>query len=302
MISTECNISVPSSKSGSDGISRQLPSDDSVSSEAPVTPDLSASLSLPCELRFHIWKTSLKCNQIIYITCLPCSSPPPWRQQGRGGRYSTYNELEPAPAGTVAHLLVVLQPEYDFLSPCIPSLFPHRRHLFFDLLHDIKAYDPRDIGVLNLIVSNVCVPRSVEDGYRESFKATAANLQNLWLHLSFSSSTGHADSFTRLETDPRSIDLDLHRVPLNCLHHNPLHTLWEQIETLFGIKRDRPLDFPYFKCGIWAPETDVPAVAGFWLFPSSIAPKVTGMGRVMFSDQYLHLPAHPPQLCVMDLP
>ncbi|KAK9420028.1 hypothetical protein SUNI508_06787 [Seiridium unicorne] len=345
MISTECNNPVPeplpSSKSGSDRISRQLPSDDSPSSEVSSHPvplnemldslyaDSSDSRfecfsSLPCELRFHIWKTSLKCNQIIYITCLPYSSPPPWRQQGRGGRYSTYNELGkaiggdryehrfqnlPRPAllrrsnrdksGETCSLY--FNPKYDFLSPCIPSLFPHRRHLFFNLLHDIKAYDPRDVGVLNLIVSNVCVPRSVEDGYQESFKATATNLQNLWLHLSFSSSTGHADSFTWLETDPRSIDLDLHRVPLNRLHHIPLHTLWEHIETLFGIKRDQPLDFHYFKCASWAPETDVPAGAGFWLFPSSIAPKVTGMGRVMFSDQYLDLSAHPPQLCVMDL-
>ncbi|KAK6078238.1 hypothetical protein SCUP234_06236 [Seiridium cupressi] len=234
MISTECNISVPSSKSGSDGISRQLPSDDSVSSEVSSDPvplnEMLDSLyagssdsrfecftSLPCELRFHIWKTSLKCNRIIYITCLPCSSPPPWRQQGRGGRYSTYNELGKATSGdryehrfqnlprpallrvSVEARSVALRfyrvklplyqsipaivnestssqrsnrdksgqtcslffnPEYDFLSPCIPSLFPHRRHLFFDLLHDIKAYDPRDIGVLNLIVSNVCVPSS----------------------------------------------------------------------------------------------------------------------------------------------
>ncbi|KAI1861682.1 uncharacterized protein JN550_010752 [Neoarthrinium moseri] len=155
-----------------------------------------------------------------------------------------------------------LNPEHDFLDTDVADV----QHLV-DLLHDVKAFDPRGAGALNLMLYYrearpvTYVLNKLTTAARESLAATLAGLRSLWLKLPvdhrimpacgrarpwgyFNHSLpikADASGFERLARDPRPIDGDLAHVP--CPPSPAAHLRrWARLEAYLGIARRDPLD------------------------------------------------------------
>lgn len=157
-----------------------------------------------------------------------------------------------------------LNPEYDFIHLCSSSAAQEA----VDFLHDLKAYDPQKVGLLNLAIgrnSLFALHRLSEipdPPAQAAFVDTLAQLENLiWVaeghagrkivplegfpgdRVRFNHSMpvkGIPPSFDILGPDPRPVGPELAFVQTPCSDPRGWHLGWQQILDMWGVRPVRP--------------------------------------------------------------
>ncbi|KAF2231270.1 hypothetical protein EV356DRAFT_507228 [Viridothelium virens] len=159
-------------------------------------------------------------------------------------------------------------PEYDFihLSKQGPA-----KHTFVDFLHDLKAYDPRDVGLLNLALDTNgmslglhAVNEVSEAPAKASFIDTLSRLQEIiWVaeshtgraimgpgvgFYSFGVRFNHSmpikaitPSFDLLRRDPRPVGPELDFILTGSSDPRQLRVYWQELLRSWGIRRALPV-------------------------------------------------------------
>ncbi|KAF4625590.1 hypothetical protein G7Y89_g12575 [Cudoniella acicularis] len=265
---------------------------------------------LPIEIRSSIWKLNLLRHRIIGITLTNKShngSPPPctpYTSKNDLGNIislknyyvSVFTDHRLSPLFQVSHesrqaaleffrvhipmdpcditssekgLSLYLNPESDFLHIKVDGA----GEIMADFIHDVKAYDPLGLGVLNMVIGdrqpyNIKLPLNpplLAPQARTAFTETLTILRRVFfstvvytdarfMFCSLNMNRVHfnrsiplqspAETFDIDEVDPRPIDADLKSVSLG---HDPkaMVCLWRKMESNFQIRRTRPVKFQH---------------------------------------------------------
>ena len=158
-----------------------------------------------------------------------------------------------------------INPEHDFV---FLGVAPPAEHTFVDFVHDLKAYDPKDIGLLNLAldINSMkrlhCLAEICEPSAKASFVATLGRLQEIiWVSESVSGRAilGPLDNFQgvgvrfnhsmpvkastptfHLERDQRAIGPDLRYVLTACSDPRHMIVQWRQVLAKWEVQQVVP--------------------------------------------------------------
>ncbi len=267
---------------------------------------------LPKEIRFQIWRHALQRSRIVHVTVDPSNDENlprhiPYTTQNKLGKLVSDNGCRALVAGyrifskllrvnsearheallfyhihipcqirdregETKHSTIYLNPEYDFLyldRPVRDTL------QVIDFLHDLKAYDPQGIGLLNLAITGNGLnsllevqPTELVSPARTAFMETLSQLQEVFwvatpntgrMNAGFLSSiqgagvrfnsafpiTTRIPVFERLPRDPRPIEDDLRQVIIATSDPRKIISRWRQLLMNWDVQHTRPVQYRY---------------------------------------------------------